>query len=76
MGRFEALWVNRTQRVLQQVYRFRTSRASTELTDLVSTPAETLSEGEMELHDPSEIDYSKVKLGIHSGSTNPLPRIV
>ncbi|KAG2049483.1 hypothetical protein BDR06DRAFT_1012137 [Suillus hirtellus] len=31
-----------------------------------NTPAETLSEGEMELHDPSEIDYSKVKLGIHN----------
>ncbi|KAG2360478.1 hypothetical protein BDR07DRAFT_1472453 [Suillus spraguei] len=25
-----------------------------------------LSEGEMELHDPSEIDYSKVKLGMHN----------
>ncbi|KAG2108020.1 uncharacterized protein F5147DRAFT_180356 [Suillus discolor] len=31
-----------------------------------NTPAETLSEGEMELHDPSEIDCSKVKLGIHN----------
>jgi hypothetical protein len=38
--------------------------------DLVSTPAETLSEGEMELHDPSEIDYLKVKLGMHSMSAN------
>ncbi|KAG1731201.1 uncharacterized protein EDB91DRAFT_1252264 [Suillus paluster] len=31
-----------------------------------NTPANSLSEGEMEIHDPSEIDYSKVKLGMHN----------
>jgi len=31
-----------------------------------NTPADALSEGEMELHDPSEIDYSKIKLGMHN----------
>lgn len=32
----------------------------------MSTPAESLSEGEMEIHDPSEIDQARVKLGMHS----------
>ncbi|KAJ8595833.1 hypothetical protein M405DRAFT_782599 [Rhizopogon salebrosus TDB-379] len=31
-----------------------------------NTPADALSEGEMEIHDPSEIDYSKIKLGMHN----------
>jgi hypothetical protein len=40
-----------------------------ELIYLISTPADALSEGEMEIHDPSEIDYSKIKLGMHSKFT-------
>ncbi|KAG0701584.1 hypothetical protein DFH29DRAFT_1000119 [Suillus ampliporus] len=31
-----------------------------------NTPSEVLPVGEMEFHDPSEIDYSKVKLGMHN----------
>lgn len=31
-----------------------------------NTPAEALSEGQLEINDPSEIDYAKVKLGMHN----------
>ncbi|KAG8217154.1 hypothetical protein J3R82DRAFT_5213 [Butyriboletus roseoflavus] len=33
-----------------------------------NTPADSLSEGEMEIHDPSEIDHARVKLGMHNWS--------
>ncbi|KAH0830214.1 hypothetical protein J3R83DRAFT_1571 [Lanmaoa asiatica] len=33
-----------------------------------NTPAESLSEGEMEIHDPTEIDHARVKLGMHNWS--------
>ena len=32
----------------------------------ISTPAESLSEGEIEIHDPTEISHARFKLGIHS----------
>jgi len=35
-----------------------------------NTPAEGLSEGEMEIQDPSEIDHARVKLGIHNWSNH------
>ncbi|KAN0075563.1 putative cyclase domain containing protein [Tylopilus felleus] len=35
-----------------------------------NTPAEALSEGEMEIHDPTEIDHARVKLGIHNWSNH------
>ncbi|KAH7911110.1 hypothetical protein BJ138DRAFT_1007287 [Hygrophoropsis aurantiaca] len=31
-----------------------------------NTPADSLSEGEMEIHDPSEIDQASIKLGMHN----------
>ncbi|KAF9239090.1 hypothetical protein BU15DRAFT_74780 [Melanogaster broomeanus] len=33
-----------------------------------NTPADSLAEGEMEIHDPSEIDPARVKLGMHNWS--------
>jgi len=35
-----------------------------------NTPAESLSEGQMEIHDPTEIDHARVKLGIHNWSNH------
>ncbi|KAF8548486.1 hypothetical protein OG21DRAFT_1563814 [Imleria badia] len=34
------------------------------------TPAGSLSEGEMEIHDPTEIDHARVKLGMHNWSNH------
>ena len=33
---------------------------------ICSTPADSLSDGKIEIHDPSEIDHARIKLGIHS----------
>ncbi|KAI9570810.1 hypothetical protein HD554DRAFT_2321163 [Boletus coccyginus] len=35
-----------------------------------NTPAESLSEGEMEIHDPTQIDHARVKLEMHSWSNH------
>ncbi|KAF8437506.1 hypothetical protein L210DRAFT_2330577 [Boletus edulis BED1] len=35
-----------------------------------NTPAESLSQGEMEIHDPTEIDHALVKLGMHNWSNH------
>ncbi|KAG9318011.1 hypothetical protein JVU11DRAFT_74 [Chiua virens] len=54
------------------VHRISVHPNRTSMTDtfVISTPAESLSAGEMEIHDPSEIDHARVKLGMHNWSNH------
>lgn len=71
VGRSQALRIDGLQCVLQQVRL--ASIVYLSPTNLsISTPAGSLSEGEMEIHDPTEIDHALVKLGMHSLSFQSL----